>query len=772
METPYDDVRLALVADLEARTGAPSRSAGRARRPRSRAAPAALGVGPPERPPGEPGQAVVVRQLLRRIEPRPAELPRLLPLLAVALRSVRGPEWRAGLAAVVRLAERDEVAAGLIRQTFPELQIRRCCSAKARRLDEPDACLSGSQRDRLEAGRPGHLRWPRTSAATAWPSTACSATRSASARPSGRCTTSSSATSATSPRTSRPTRPTSPSSKQREAELRRGATVAGPDGDPEGRRPRSTPTRSAALEKHYRKMRSLYWDARLKYSNYLSRHDPELWRLLVPCDPVITVAPDCLFFECFSADESSYGCLTVDRDAFAGERDVALGTTNVDYSWSLYEHFQKLRSYRETRFLVDPAGFEVRTGQADGYREEKIDLPPSWLKGFMQVQAAMSLPMRRVPISREGLYNVLAFLKRHRAARSPRAVRFELTPGQPVAIVLEPWEQRIVLHSQPVRRVRGRRSIRIWGRDRLRLLARLLPLLDEAEVYLLGTGLPSFWSIRMGEMRLLLGLSGWTANDWTGLDGPRPARPPGRAQRRPARRHRGDLPRQPGADVRRDPPAHRRGARLRGRRPEPARPDGPAHPRPARGRLSLAADHAACRSRSTSIGPENPETAAASELVASGKRPRHPRRPPRRRPPDPRRPGPRPPRLAPARRRRPDAPGQVHLLAPLHRRPPQGPCRHLQALRDGLEPRSDPRSLEAGSRRWSLTLAVVRRGRHDRRPFFVDNARLPGQSDLPTRRAGFRDQHAAAFRRGRVCLRDCFPKSVVLLARHASRAPG
>ena len=112
-------------------------------------------------------------------------------------------------------------------------------------------------------------------------------------------------------------------------------------------------------------------------------HDPELWRLLMPCDPVITVAPDVLFFECFSADESSYGCLTVDREAFAGERDVALGTTNVDYSWALYEHFQLLRSYRETRFLVDPAGFEVATtGQADGYREEKIDLPPSWLRGL------------------------------------------------------------------------------------------------------------------------------------------------------------------------------------------------------------------------------------------------------------------------------------------------------------------------------------------------------------------------------------------------------
>lgn len=268
------------------------------------------------------------------------------------------------------------------------------------------------------------------------------------------------------------------------------------------------------FEREYNRLRKLYWNTRLKYSNYLVKHDLELWRMLMPCDPVVTVADDVLFFECFSADESSYGCLTVDRDAFADARDVAPGTTNVDYSWSLYEHFQKLRSYRSTRFLIDPAGFEVRTEQAAGYREEKIDLPPSWLRGFMQLQAALSLPMRRVPLSREGLYDVLAFLRRHRASRSPRAVRFELEPGRPVAVVLEPWERRIVLHNNVYH---GPRSefIRTWGRDRLRVLARLLPLMDEAEVYLLGDGLPSFWSIRLGEMRLLLGLSGWTANDWT-----------------------------------------------------------------------------------------------------------------------------------------------------------------------------------------------------------------------------------------------------------------
>jgi hypothetical protein len=289
-----------------------------------------------------------------------------------------------------------------------------------------------------------------------------------------------------------------------------------------------TAERRKELDERYQRMQKLYWDARTKYSDFLQQHDPELWRLLVPMDPVITVAPDILFFECFSADESSYGCLTVDRNAFTAEKEVSLGTTNVDYSWALYEHFQELRSYRQTRFTVDPGGFEVKHQQGASLREEKIDLPTSWLRGFMQLQAAMSLPMRRVPISREGLYNVLVWLKRHKARRSPRAVRFELEPGKPVAIVLEPWDKRFTLHSTPYLGPKAE-VIRTWGRDRLRVLARLLPLLDDAEVFLLGTGLPSYWSVRMGEMRLILGLSGWTVNDWTGASALDQIMPPAEA---------------------------------------------------------------------------------------------------------------------------------------------------------------------------------------------------------------------------------------------------
>ena len=262
--------------------------------------------------------------------------------------------------------------------------------------------------------------------------------------------------------------------------------------------------------------RKEYWNARQQYSNYLYKHDRDLWRKLMPCDPVITVADDVVFFECFSADESSYGCLTVNRgDGFGHSDQLKFGTTNVDYSWDLYNHFQSLRSYRETRFRIDPMGFEVATADRPDFREEKIDLPNSWLRGFMQIQAAMGTPtVARVPLSRDAVYSILAWVKRHKAKNSPRAIRFELTPGESPRLVLEPWEIPIVSFGTKYDGP-SVEPIRVWGGRRLMTLARTLPLAERFDVYLLGTGLPHFWVAEMGEMRLTLGLSGWTANDWT-----------------------------------------------------------------------------------------------------------------------------------------------------------------------------------------------------------------------------------------------------------------
>ncbi len=268
------------------------------------------------------------------------------------------------------------------------------------------------------------------------------------------------------------------------------------------------------LDRQFGRWHRIYWAARRSYADYLRRNDPDLFRYLMPCDPVITVAPDVVFFECFSRDESSYGCLTVERDAmFKGASSVQLGTTNVDYSWALYDHFQQLRTYRPTRFHVDPGGFDVRIAEAGGVREEKIDLPETWLRGFMQIQAAMTLPSRKVSLDRESVYSVLAFLRRHKARRSPRALRFDLSPGRAPALEILPWGHRV--ESRTTRWEGNAQSVKVFGRQRLLVLGRLLPIVEGIDVYLLGDGLPTFWVARMGPMRLTLGLSGWTVNDWT-----------------------------------------------------------------------------------------------------------------------------------------------------------------------------------------------------------------------------------------------------------------
>ena len=58
--------------------------------------------------------------------------------------------------------------------------------------------------------------------------------------------------------------------------------------------------------------------------------------------------------------------------------------------------------------------------------EKKIDLPPSWIRGFLQVQSASVLPGTKLELSTETLSNVLSHLTRNREKKGPRSLRFIL----------------------------------------------------------------------------------------------------------------------------------------------------------------------------------------------------------------------------------------------------------------------------------------------------------------------------------------------------------
>lgn len=265
------------------------------------------------------------------------------------------------------------------------------------------------------------------------------------------------------------------------------------------------------ITENEQKILAPYYKARSRYYNYLYKNDYDAWFVL---DPVISVHPDSIFFECFSQDESSYGKLSCSYDIFQKISEHAYGTTNIDYSHALYQEFQKIRDYKQTQFIVDPSGFEVKTEQSDDFKEEKIDLPDSWVRGFLQVSSAMSLPFIQFDLHPMEMYNLLLTLKRHKEKSGPRSIRFILTPNKPIIMRIEPWNIELVC---PRSLYQGKKAeeVRIWGRRRLFILERLLPITQSFKISLLGTGLPSFWIAQMNGMSFTLGLSGWSANDFS-----------------------------------------------------------------------------------------------------------------------------------------------------------------------------------------------------------------------------------------------------------------
>jgi len=254
-----------------------------------------------------------------------------------------------------------------------------------------------------------------------------------------------------------------------------------------------------------------YYEAQRKYFNYLYKNDYDKWFVL---DPVITVHPDEVFFECFSQDESSYGKLSCSYDTFKEIEEQSYGTTNIDYSDKLYAEFQKIREYKETTFTIDPSGFEVETELADEFKEEKIDLPDSWVRGFLQISSAMTMEKSSFTLHPMDMYNILLMLKRNKERKSPRSLRFILVPDKPVEVLFEPWGKKLTFRRS-IYMGKKAQEIRIWGRRRLFILERLLPIAKSFKVSLLGSGMPSFWEADLGGMVFTLGLSGWSANDWS-----------------------------------------------------------------------------------------------------------------------------------------------------------------------------------------------------------------------------------------------------------------
>jgi hypothetical protein len=257
------------------------------------------------------------------------------------------------------------------------------------------------------------------------------------------------------------------------------------------------------------------WEAQRAYVDWLARNDPMAFMIL---DPIVSVHPDELLFEVFSKDEGSYAKLGIDWSSVSAQNERSFGTTNIDFTDALLGGVERMRSYRETKISVGREAVKLATTEAGGAAhevlEKKINVPDTWIRGFLQVQSAGTLPRTVVTLAPMDLYNLLRHLRMNAdPKKGGRGVRVELVPGEPPRLVVEPWEVVITTTHGPYTG-RTPQVVRIWGRRRLMLLKRMLPFVQSVDLHLLGSGLPSFWVLRAGAVTFTLGLSGFTSSNW------------------------------------------------------------------------------------------------------------------------------------------------------------------------------------------------------------------------------------------------------------------
>ncbi len=247
-----------------------------------------------------------------------------------------------------------------------------------------------------------------------------------------------------------------------------------------------------------------YFKARDRYINYILQTRQESWLSGLP---YVTVSKHGVILEGLSRDESVYSRVNFTNAAFQSIGEAACGCTAFDYSIGLGKDISKIRHYRNSIFSIDSNAFSVDQ-ENDGFHDKKLDIPKNWMRSFLLFNSGLTSTNIDFKLQAMDLHNICSFLSRNKAKNGSCALRIELDPGKPVAIVFEPWKKRL-LCPRSIYTGKSPKRVSIHNRRSLLLLEPLLSIVDEFEFRFCSTTRSLFISANAGPINILLGFSGW-----------------------------------------------------------------------------------------------------------------------------------------------------------------------------------------------------------------------------------------------------------------------
>lgn len=252
------------------------------------------------------------------------------------------------------------------------------------------------------------------------------------------------------------------------------------------------------------------------FAKFLADHDPNAWFGLPPSVSVVKNAQgqNEVIFEQLDPSGRVYGALRFKADSLVPSADLNLGTNAFSGFTALYDSLSQINQALPVVLQFNPSP-EVVPSEYVGEINEYANAPESWLRAYGQLLTASTLKHRTVSLSRMDIYNMLRHLRLNTDVDGEsKSIRFELVPGKPVSLTLEPWQFYITSEASVYRGSRAE-LIGIWDRRDLFSLQALLPYIESVTLNLLGEAQPAFWTIDCGACVFTLGIMGFRPSNWS-----------------------------------------------------------------------------------------------------------------------------------------------------------------------------------------------------------------------------------------------------------------
>lgn len=211
-------------------------------------------------------------------------------------------------------------------------------------------------------------------------------------------------------------------------------------------------------------------------------------------DPIVTAGAGQVRFEGFSSCNGVYARLDIRPEGLDGEF-LASGTTNVDFNEPVLNALNGIGKAEQMLLSVGQQSVTVVSERARVV-EQKVTLPPRWIKGLTSVQHYLAEMEPVFTLNRPQALQLFGSLPKGTLKADlfvvQRAGKFLFSPlGQGLAV-------------------------RVGGAHRLRLMEGLLPFIDELRVYRATDGQAAGFVLLMGPLHLVFAFS---ADAYRGFSG-------------------------------------------------------------------------------------------------------------------------------------------------------------------------------------------------------------------------------------------------------------